>query len=133
MNIYYGSGEVKGVLSEDTVSWGGISVSGITFGEMTYLSKSFGSTKPDGILGMGWQAIAQDKLVPVFQQMFKQGLVDNNSFSFYLSAKPYEEGSKLVLGGIDESLYTGDITYHKLSSDSYWQIAVADMTLNGTA
>jgi hypothetical protein len=30
------------------------------------------------------------------------------------------KGSKLVLGGTDPELYTGDINYHKVSNKYYW-------------
>jgi hypothetical protein len=38
----------------------------------------------DGILGMGWPAIAEDQVTPVFQNMVAQKLVAKPVFGFYL-------------------------------------------------
>ena len=45
---------------------------------------TFIDDKFDGILGMGWPAIAVDKVAPVFQNMVAQGLVAKPVFGFYL-------------------------------------------------
>jgi len=39
-------------------------------------------------------------------------------------------GSKLVLGGADETLHTGPINYHKVVDEYYWMIK-ADNILVG--
>jgi len=63
--------------------------------------------------------------------MYKQGLIDDNSFQFYLSKKADATGSQLVLGGTDPSLYSGSFQYHNLSSETYWEISVGDLSVNG--
>merc|ERR1711862_686978 len=40
-------------------------------------------------------------------------------------------GSQLVLGGTDPSLYSGSFQYHNLSSETYWEINVGDLTVAG--
>jgi len=133
LNIEYGSGGVSGVLSEDTVTWGSAAIKGVTFGEMTTLKgASFVASKFDGILGMAFQTISADNVTPVYEVMYKQGLIDDNSFQFYLSKKADASGSQLVLGGTDSSLYTGSFQYHNLSSETYWEINVGDLSVNGS-
>jgi len=39
----------------------------------------------DGILGLAFQSLASDDVVPVFDNMVKQGLVSQPLFSVYLS------------------------------------------------
>lgn len=108
----YGSGNVSGFLSEDVITWGDYSIPNVTFGEMTQLSSQFSQSKPDGILGMAWKSISEDNLSPVFQSMYDQGIIEDDSFSFYLSTAPSGSGSQLVLGGVDSSLASGPFNYH---------------------
>lgn len=86
--------------------------------------------KADGILGLAFQTIASDNVVPVFDRMVSEGLVSQSLFSVYLSGNS-EQGSELVLGGIDSSHYTGQITWIPLSSATYWQIKMDSVTING--
>ena len=49
--------------------------------------------------------------LPVFLNMVKQGLADP-VFSFYLKGDPTsKDGGEMILGGIDQSHYSGDITW----------------------
>lgn len=125
IDIEYGSGGVSGFLDVDTVEWAGVSITNVTFAEMTSLKGvSFVASKFDGILGMGWPAISELGLPPVFSLMYQQGLIDTNSFSFYLSKTAGSNSSQLILGGIDQSLATGPFKYVPLLAENYWLIAL---------
>ena len=41
--------------------------------------------KFDGVLGMAYPNIAVNGIMPVFNQMYNQGVVSQNQFSFYLN------------------------------------------------
>ena len=62
--------------------------------------------------GMGFPEIAVEQAVPPFNMMLDQGLLAEPVFAFWLNRNPDDpEGGEMVLGGIDEAHYTGDITW----------------------
>jgi len=131
--IQYGSGPVSGVLSGDDVTVGGFVVKAQMLAEITDVSglgMAYSMGKFDGILGLGFESISVDSLPTVFGNMVKQGLVSEPVFSFYLSGASGTDG-ELVFGGIDKDHFTGDLTYVPLTSESYWEVALDGMTLDG--
>ncbi len=56
------------------------------FGEATEQpGESFVDSRFDGILGMAWPRIAEDGVVPFFQNIMAQKLTNQSIFSFYLN------------------------------------------------
>ena len=47
---------------------------------------------------------------------------DNKIFLLRSPISNSEQGSEVVFGGIDDSHYTGQITWIPLTSETYWQI-----------
>ncbi|KAF4018221.1 hypothetical protein G4228_010149 [Cervus hanglu yarkandensis] len=83
--IHYGSGKVKGFLSQDLVTVGGITVTQ-TFGEVTELPlMPFMLAKFDGVLGMGFPAQAVGGVTPVFDHILAQRVLTEDVFSVYYS------------------------------------------------
>ena len=66
----------------------GLTAKGAEIGLVTTLKGiSFLASKFDGILGMAWPLISVDQQPLIFDLFYKQGQVQNNSFSFYLTKK----------------------------------------------
>ena len=78
----------------------------------------------DGILGLGYDTISVNKIVPPFYSLIDQGLIDEPVFAFYLgdTAGKDEGASEAVFGGIDESHYTGKLTEIPLRRKAYWEV-----------
>ena len=131
-NITYGSGGIEGFFSTDSVTVGGVTATNVSFGEATTLSGiSFIASQFDGICGMAYQALSVDYEIPLFQYLVDQKLVATPSFSFYLSNTPGKNGSILVFGGIDPTLNTTEFNYVPLTQESYYIVALDDISVNG--
>ncbi|CAG9315216.1 unnamed protein product [Blepharisma stoltei] len=135
--LYFGydQGEANGFVSQDTLTWGGFTVKDVEFGEMTYLDGSgWLETKPDGILGMAYFSTSVEKLPPLaFTYLYKQGLVTNNSFAFYLTKNANQAGSTLTLGGYNSTLSKGDWNYIPLYKQEMWTIKIGAISVGGQA
>nr|ABY87034.1 pepsinogen A1 [Epinephelus coioides]ABY87036.1 pepsinogen A1 [Epinephelus coioides] len=130
LSIQYGTGSMTGHLAIDNVEVGGITVQNQVFGISRTEAPFMAHMTADGILGLAFQTIAADNVVPVFDNMVKQGLVSQPLFSVYLSSHG-EQGSEVVFGGIDSSHYTGQVTWVPLTSATYWQIKMDGVKING--
>ena len=130
--IPHESGEMKGYLSKDTISVAGAKVTGITFGEaIRYFRSTFASAKYDGILGLGFPSIAVAGVKPVFNEMIDQKVITEPLFSIYLQKNGQQESKgEIIFGGIDNTKYTGDLTYVPVSQEGYWQFSLDGLTVD---
>ena len=129
--IRYGSGSLSGFVSQDTVTIGDLKLKKQDFAEATAepgLAFAFG--RFDGILGLGYDTISVNKIVPPFYTMLDQGLVDEPVFSFYLgdTKNGEEDESEAMFGGIDEDHYSGKMTMIPLRRKAYWEVGLDSIT-----
>ncbi|XP_052057023.1 renin [Apodemus sylvaticus] len=130
--IHYGSGTVKGFLSQDVVTVGGIIVTQ-TFGEVTELPLiPFMLAKFDGVLGMGFPAQAVDGVTPVFDHILSQGVLKEEVFSVYYSRDSHLLGGEVVLGGSDPQHYQGNFHYVSISKTGSWQITMKGVSVGSS-
>jgi len=132
--IQYGSGSLSGFCSADDVDIAGVKANNQIFAEaVNEPGVAFVAAKFDGILGMGYPNIAVNGIPPVFNQMYDQGHLDANQFSFYLNRDPNgATGGELALGGVDPSKYTGEFSYHPVTRQGYWQVGMDSMIVGET-
>ncbi|CAI6093475.1 unnamed protein product [Clonostachys chloroleuca] len=126
--IHYGSGSLTGFISNDVFTIGDLQVKNQDFAEATEepgLAFAFG--RFDGILGLGFDTISVNHIVPPFYQLVNQKLIDEPVFAFYLSST--DEGSEAVFGGVDKSHYEGEIEYIPLRRKAYWEVDLDSIAL----
>lgn len=111
-------------MSQDTLQIGDLKVKGQDFAEATSepgLAFAFG--RFDGILGLGYDTISVNKMVPPFYNMLNQKLLDEPKFAFYLGNADKEgDNSEATFGGVDESHYTGELINIPLRRKAYWEV-----------
>ncbi|CAM5119701.1 unnamed protein product [Eretmochelys imbricata] len=131
LSIQYGTGSMTGILGYDTVQVGGIVDTNQIFGlSETEPGSTFYYAPFDGILGLAFPSISSSGATPVFDNMMNEGLVPQDLFSVYLSSND-RTGSFVMFGGIDSSYYSGSLNWIPLSSESYWEITMDRVTMNG--
>lgn len=68
---------------------------------------------------------------PVFDNLMQQNKLGKNEFSFYMDNKEGRSNSKLILGGVDDTLYAGDMHYHKVIDEYYWMVKADNILVGG--
>ncbi|KAL9125542.1 MAG: hypothetical protein Q9217_005265 [Psora testacea] len=128
--IRYGSGSLSGFVSQDTVQIGDIKIKKQDFAEATSepgLAFAFGQF--DGIMGLGYDTISVNHIVPPWYNMIDQGLLDAPIVSFYLSDTSNEgDESEAMFGGINDAHYTGKMTKIPLRRKAYWEVDLDSIT-----
>ncbi|XP_002971198.2 aspartic proteinase A2 [Selaginella moellendorffii] len=133
ISIQYGSGSMSGFLSVDDVTLGKLTVKGEVFAEATSEpGLTFMAAKFDGIMGLGFQAIAQARVVPIWYHIVEQQLVKEPVFSFWLNRDATDgNGGELVLGGVDPKHFKGKHNYAPITREGYWEIRMGDVLIDG--
>lgn len=105
----------------------------VEFGAMNELSgmgPSYYYGKTDGSVGLGLPFEGQQGS-SIIDSLFKQGLIERRIFSFGLGATLDSGEGELVLGGVDESAYTGPLQTVKIIDDGKWKVLGYNTKLNG--
>lgn len=147
-HLDYGTGSVQGNQYRDTVAFAGFTVrifsrlhlsssphisvqaTNQTLGVADSYSTNFNSNNfpADGLLGMGYQSISRFNAPPVFQNMFAQSQFTNPVFGFRLG-----DDGELTIGDVDNSSFTGNVTYTPVTQRGYWQVTLNSVNVNSTA
>ncbi|KAF9907751.1 hypothetical protein EC991_010621 [Linnemannia zychae] len=119
--IEYGTGDVSGVVSEDTISLGELSSKKpIRFAESMTSSALFGRAVFDGVFGLAYQEMSSSGERPPFLAMMDQKLVKHGMFGFFMGKGTGE----LSIGGYDNDKIQGgsDILWSDVVKKGYWEI-----------
>lgn len=125
--IRYGSGELSGFISQDTLTVGDLVVKHQDFAEATNepgLAFAFG--RFDGILGLGYDTISVNRVVPPFYNMLDQ--LDEPIFAFALGDGSDEEGGEFSLGSVNKDKFKGKLTWIPIRRKGYWEVNLDSFT-----
>ncbi|CAJ0939841.1 unnamed protein product, partial [Mesorhabditis belari] len=137
-SIQYGSGDARGTLVQDTMTFGGIGenqlqIPNTVIGQATHISADFSQDPTDGILGLAFQSLAVDNVVPPLQNAWSQGILDQPLFTVYLMHRGAMEGIKggvFTYGAIDmTNCDSTQQNFVQLTSPTYWQFRVTQFKL----
>ena len=109
-------GDLIGYVSEDLVKIGDDISTTMSFGEITTVKfDTFDNADMSGILGLGYDTLAADKLPTFFDDLD----ISDKSFSFYPGTLP--NGSYMTIPGSDSENYS-DISTHPVVDQSFWTL-----------
>jgi len=120
------------LISEDTFSLGPLVVPHQRFAEvLEEVGSVFDHAKFQGILGLGFPTVsAEYGILPVFDNIMQQQLLDVNMFSFYFSNYP-DQHSAIFFGEPNPAFYKGNITWIPVVKRFYWEIGLEAVALSG--
>jgi len=130
-NIEYGTGSAVVNVFTDNVQFGNIALTQINFGQATSLDSQFVGVPMDGIVGLGYPSIAAGGVLPPMDYMIKQGVLTQNVVSFYMDSTNLSKASEVEFGGIDNTHFSGQLTYEAVTTQGYWQIHLKSMAVGG--
>jgi len=142
IDLQYGSGEAQGLLTSDTVSMGGFTVSKQQFVTAQQVSQGLLQGDLSGLLGLGFNTIAQTQATPFVQALAQGTQLKSQEMSFFLdrlinvqNAQDEAPGGTFTIGGTNTSLFQGDIDFVNLPSGvqpSFWLLPVTAVGIQGT-
>ncbi|KHN88410.1 Aspartic protease 6 [Toxocara canis] len=127
--VIYGDGSnANGYLGTDVITLGGVGeaqlrIQSQTFGQATSMM-GFRNDPVDGILGLGFTALADDFVEPPVINAIAQKLLDEPIFTVWMQAAGYQQnvyGGQFTYGGLDPEHCGPVIAYQPLSMASFWQ------------
>lgn len=125
--IRYGSGSLSGFVSQDTLTIGDLTVKKQDFAEATSepgLAFAFG--RFDGILGLGYDRLSVNGIVPPIYNMIDQGLLDEPVFAFYLGTT--DQQSEATFGGVDKDHFKGKLIKLPVTRKAYWEVELKSIS-----
>ncbi|KAJ9646132.1 hypothetical protein H2204_000794 [Knufia peltigerae] len=132
-SLAYGTGEVKGVVANDTVSLANYTLH-MGFGLASTASDDFNNYPMDGILGLGRPSSDALGTPTIMEVLDQQGNLSKNIIGVHLQrASDGTKDGQITFGGIDSSKFSGKLGYTKVANDASWEIPADDAGVDGKA
>jgi hypothetical protein len=143
--IHFGTGSLEGHFMTDDIRLGfagssdrdgpgSILVKNYKFGLVETQKDIFNIFGFDAIIGLAYSKIAQKNVVPLFDQIMSQNLLQHNLFAFYMtSLEDQKKGfnSEFALGYYDKSKFKGDLNWYPIVKQDMFEIEFDDILIGG--
>jgi len=140
--LEYGTGTMTGVQVSDAVNLAGVDIPDVAFLVSTKeADQPFAQAPFDGIMGIGRgtqdikDSNGHTKQFNVLKAAYDAHKIDQNMISFYLSKEQTtvqgQNAGAVVVGGVDEQFFEGDITWHPVVEHGppMWTIDLLSLTV----
>ncbi|KAJ6594562.1 aspartic peptidase domain-containing protein [Mycena capillaripes] len=141
--IQYGSGQVAGFVSQESVSMGNFSLQSQGFLSVVQVSDQLLSGSVSGIMGLAFSAISSTGALPFWQGLITSNQLAAPEMAFWLTrfrgqnnVQDEEPGGSFTLGGTNSSLFQGEIEFLDMAGPpqpSFWLLGVSAITVQGNA
>jgi len=128
--IHFGTGSIHGQFYKDELCLGGDQA---CF-KANFIGTDYESEMPfdqcsfDGIMGLGFKDLSMGDGFNMVDDVVSQHALPSNKFSVFL--RDHDEGSEISFGGYKKSQAASEIFWAPVTRQSYWQIAIDDVTFN---
>ncbi|ETN79835.1 eukaryotic aspartyl protease [Necator americanus] len=98
------------------------------FGQVTTMGEGFNKQAEDGMIGLGWPALALNSITPPMFNLLNQGELDQPYFVIYMrhvGAHADIDGGQLTVGGLDTEHCSSAFDKIPLTSRTYWQFKMS--------
>lgn len=140
-SVQYASGSATGTLGSDAVSFAGFEVQQQTFGLVDGTSSGLLTNPVSGLMGLAFSSLATSGATPFWEAIANtNGALSSSLFGVQLTrfnnasrATTLEPGGTFTFGATNSSLFTGDIDYQDIPSNTpgYWIQEMAGLTVDG--
>ncbi|KAF9573067.1 Vacuolar protease A [Mortierella alpina] len=135
--IHYKQGPVDCFMSNDILEIDGAVIENQDFGEAIHVPlHDWLPIHFDGVFGLAYDSLSVQGAVPPFYNLLHQSLIDEPIFSFYLAPPTHPNsdddnagGGEMTLGGFDPNRFTGELQWHPVQRQQYWQIELTQIQL----
>ena len=131
-NVTYGTGQVGGVIGNDTFSFAGLNIT-LAFGLATDVSDEFLTYPIDGILGFGRPKPEDAGVRTLWRALKAQANLRSNSIGVSLQRQfDNINNSVVTFGDVDRSKIQGDLTWlPTLNRSGVWEVKLDDAGADG--
>ena len=118
--------QVSGFRAFDTLTAGSVTAPSVAFGEAEAMGNFYVCGAEDGVFGLAFRAISRLNAPTAFEMLAPY--LDEEIFAFSVPTDTL--AGELVLGGVDESRFVGDLQWIDVSTPhKYWQAALTSASI----